>query len=512
MKSTNLFSIVSVAVLSAALTLGITKVMPPHKPAPAEEKSGEGAGEAKAVISGIVVQSVSLGDSWDVIAATGKIGPNTNEVVKVSPRIAGKIVSVHANIGDVVFRGQSLATISSVELAQARAAYRQADARVRAAEQAYNQQLKLANMGAFTNRPLEEATSEHNASQGELAQVRGEVAQYKSELVRAESELAQCITRFTRAKDLYQDQIVSKQDYETAEAEYRRDSADVETAKTKIRQAEAKLQQAEDRTKVAKTYLDREKKIHGSDLLSTRELQTAKAAVTAARLERDAAADTIRVLGASSNGSGDTITISSPISGRVVERNTNLGEMAEPSSSLFTVMNLSDVWVEAGVYEKDIEKVRKGQVAEIRVSSFPEKTFSGRVTYIGDVLDAASRTAKVRCVVSNPGGLLRPEMFASIDIVTAKRGGAVLIPKKAVLNDNGKQIVFTACTECPEDVKAGKSVCGEYDKFTLELGAVHGDRVEVLSGLKPGDEVVTEGQYQLKTALSAGTLEAGCSH
>lgn len=513
MKKGSLATIIVVAIISVALTLGITKMLSSRQPAvSAEAGVHKEQGEAKKpALEGIVYKQVSIGESWDIISATGKVGPNTNEVVKVGPRIAGKIVSVHANIGDVVSRGQTLATISSVELAQARAAYRQADARVNAAEQVYDQQIKLAKLGAFTNRPLEEAKSEHNASKGDLAQVRGEVSQYKSELVRAESELAQCVARFARAKDLYQDKIISKQDYEAAEAEYKRDSADVEAAKAKIRQAEAKLQESKDRTQVAKTYLDREQKVYGSGLLSTRELQTAKAALTAAKLERSAAADTIRVLGASVSGLGDTIAIVSPISGRVVERSINLGEMVEPSSNMFTVMNLSNVWVEASVYEKDLAKIKKGQSVQIRTNSFPDKPFTGKVTYIGDLLDSASRTAKVRCAVSNPNGLLKPEMFATVDIVTASRGSAVLIPKQAVLDDSGKKIVFTTCTECPED-KVKHSACGEYDRREVVLGPAHGSNVEVISGLKPRDEVVVEGQYQLKTALSSGALEAGCSH
>jgi RND family efflux transporter MFP subunit len=476
----------------------------------AEAAPEENAPE-KPELKGLVVQPVSMGESWDVVAATGKVGPNINKVVKVGPRIAGRIATVSANVGDVVSRGQVLATLSSIELAQARSAYKQAASRVKAAEQSYNQQTRLAKMGGFNTRPLEEARSEQSTAQGELAQAKEEVAQYKSELVRAESELAQCTARFSRAKDLYKDQIVSKQDYEAAEAEFKRDSADVETARTKIRQAEAKVQQAQDRTKVAKGYLDREQKIFGSDILSARELQTARAAVTSAKLEMESAADTIRVLGASPDGSGDTISIVSPISGRIVERNVNIGEMAEPSGTLFTIMNLSDVWVEANVYEKDLTKIRKGQSAEIRVNTFADKAFTGTVTYIGDVLDSASRTAKIRCAVSNPNGALKPEMFATINIVTAKRGDAILIPKKSVLDDSGKKIAYIACMECPEDIKAGTNACGAYDRRELSLGSAHGDRVEVTSGLNRGDKVVTDGAYQLKTALGSGKLEAGCT-
>jgi cobalt-zinc-cadmium efflux system membrane fusion protein len=178
---------------------------------------------------------------------------------------------------------------------------------------------------------------------------------------------------------------------------------------------------------------------------------------------------------------------------------------------MFTVMNLSDVWVEANVYEKDIATVRKGQMVEIKVNGYPDKVFSGKVTHVGDVLNSASRTARVRCVVSNPDAVLKPEMFATVNIITAKRGQAVLVKKEAVLDEAGKKIVFIACADCPEDKEAGKSVCGEYDKRDVTLGSTHASKVEVLKGLEPGEEVVVEGQYQIKTALASGKLEAGCT-
>jgi multidrug efflux pump subunit AcrA (membrane-fusion protein) len=80
-----------------------------------------------------------------------------------------------------------------------------------------------------------------------------------------------------------------------------------------------------------------------------------------------------------------------------------------------------------------------------------------------------------------------------------------------VLDEAGSKIVFTPCLDCPEDVKAGRSVCGSYDKLIVETGASRGDKIEITKGLDPGTEVVTVGAYQIKTALSSGKLEAGCA-
>jgi len=217
------------------------------------------------------------------------------------------------------------------------------------------------------------------------------------------------------------------------------------------------------------------------------------------------------VLGANPGGSGETLVVTSPISGRIVARGSNVGEVVSPADALLTVADLSQVWVEADVYEKDLAKVRKGQLAEIRLDAVPGKVFTGKISSISDILSPESRTVKVRCVVSNTDGMLRGEMFAKVSLLTAQRGKSVLVAKEAVLDDNGEKIVFTPCMECPEDQKAGTNACGAYDKLGVKTGAVRGNLVEVVDGVEPGTLVVTTGAYQIKTALGSGKLEAGCT-
>ncbi len=325
----------------------------------------------------------------------------------------------------------------------------------------------------------------------------------KSELVRDESELAQCTTRLVRIRELHEDQIVSLQGLEEAEASAKQAAAAAEATRAKVTHAQSQLETTE-------AYYQREEKVLRGNHHASREVQAAKAELTAAQLELRAAADALQVLGSSPGGSGELTAVTSPISGRVVAREANLGEMVEPSDTLFTVMDLSDVWAEASVYEKDLAQVRSGQQVQVRVSSYPDRVFSGQVAHVGDVLDAESRTAKVRCAIDNPTGLLKPEMFAAVSIITGRRSGAVLVPKEAVLDDAGKKIVFVACLDCEEDQQAGKSVCGAFDSRTVDLGPAHDGRVEVVKGLVSGDNVVTAGAYQLKTALGSGKLEAGC--
>jgi cobalt-zinc-cadmium efflux system membrane fusion protein len=168
--------------------------------------------------------------------------------------------------------------------------------------------------------------------------------------------------------------------------------------------------------------------------------------------------------------------VTSPIAGRVVAQSVTLGEMVEPASVLFTVMDLAQVQVAADIYEKDLARVSAGQSVEVRVESFPGRVFTGTVRSVSEALDPQSRTAQLRCVVRNEDRALKPEMFATVTIITAKRAEAVLVPRQAVLDDGAKKVVFTPCLDCEEDKAAGRSVCGSFDKVEVKLGPGHGDR------------------------------------
>lgn len=511
MRSNYFAGLLAVAVASALMTYSVMQrrgVEPAEHAEHAEHAEEQGH---KIEIAGLKIEPAIAGDGWESVSLTGKVSVPPDRLVKISPRIDGKVVAARGTVGDYVRPGQVLAVISSVELAEARAAYRQASAKLVSARKSYTREAEIAKLGAANVRPVEEARTEVLVSQGELADAKSEVAQAKSEVMREESELAQCKARLERARELYMDKIVSKHDLEAAEAEYKRDSAAVDSAKSRVAQAQARVEKAQSKLEISQQYLAREEKVRKSRVLDLRTLQAAKAEVTAAQVDLQAASDKIQVLGASPSGSGDTLAVVSPIGGRIVGRHTNVGEMASPSEALFTVANLTRVWVEADVYEKDLARVRVGQQAEIRVDAYPERRFAGKVDSVGDMLNPDSRTAKVRCVVANAEGLLRGEMFARVSLLTAKRGRTVLVAREAVLDDAGAKIVFTPCMDCPEDRKAGESVCGAYDKLIVTTGMNRGNLVEVLSGLKPGVPVVTTGAYQIKTAIGSGKLEAGCT-
>ena len=177
-----------------------------------------------------------------------------------------------------------------------------------------------------------------------------------------------------------------------------------------------------------------------------------------------------------------------PFSGVVTKFDVARGELVEPDRELMTISDLSTVWVLADVYEKDLAKVRSNSDVTIRVDAYPGRLFSGRLTYISDIIDPQTRTAKVRCVVSNPDGALKLDMFAKVAVATTDSRDAIVIPATAVQQIDGQSVVFIQQT--PE----------RFVRRDIELGVSAGDVVEVTSGLQGGEVIAGAGSFYLKTA------------
>jgi len=191
---------------------------------------------------------------------------------------------------------------------------------------------------------------------------------------------------------------------------------------------------------------------------------------------------------------GSRTSLKAPISGIVTETKAAIGELKGADEEAFTIANLSTVWVQADVYERDISSVRVGQVAEIKINAYPERMFSGKITYVSDVLDPTTRTAKVRCEVENPRSELRVGMFGTISLPTSGTREALTVPVSAIQTVEGKQLVF---------VKEGETRIEPRD---VALGTRTNGRVEVKHGLKAGDLVVAEGSFALKSHLLRGQI------
>ncbi|OGT98694.1 MAG: efflux transporter periplasmic adaptor subunit [Geobacteraceae bacterium GWC2_48_7] len=189
------------------------------------------------------------------------------------------------------------------------------------------------------------------------------------------------------------------------------------------------------------------------------------------------------------------LPVKSPISGIITEKHAIVGELSDPSKSLYTVADLSSVWVLVDINEKDLAKVRKGQAAIVSVGAFPDLKLKGRITYIADLVDEATRTVKARIEVANPGRKLKPEMFATVELALPADTPPVLaVPEDALQELEGKKVLFVT-----EDGT-------EFETRKVELGRASGGMAEVLSGLKEGERYAAKGSFLLKSEMQKGEL------
>ena len=207
----------------------------------------------------------------------------------------------------------------------------------------------------------------------------------------------------------------------------------------------------------------------------------------------------LRRFGASVNGDASLTTIRAPFAGVVIKTEAAPGDVIDSGSILFSIADLSRVYVEAQVYEKDLGRIRINQPAFITVDTYAGEVFEAKVTAIKDILNPQTRTAAVRCELANPGGKLKLEMFANLAIPTTDTHMALTLPSEAVQTINRRQVVFVRKADLHFEAREVQ-VLGD------------GGRLEISGGLKEGEPVVVKGAFQLKSAFLAKELESEHGH
>jgi multidrug efflux pump subunit AcrA (membrane-fusion protein) len=191
---------------------------------------------------------------------------------------------------------------------------------------------------------------------------------------------------------------------------------------------------------------------------------------------------------------GKALELKAPIDGVIVERKNAVGELVEKANAIYTISDPTDLWVLAEIKEVDIGAVKVGQDAGFTVLAYPSETFHGKVVRIANQVEADSRTVEARIEVNNDDGRLKPGMFADVEITTTVVEGALVIDDSALQTDEDKQTVFVALDG------------NRFEKRVVKLGQEQHGRVQVLEGVKPGDKVVTEGSFILKSEMLKGEL------
>ena len=177
-----------------------------------------------------------------------------------------------------------------------------------------------------------------------------------------------------------------------------------------------------------------------------------------------------------------TLTLRSPATGVVTAKSVVEGARVSPADALYEITDLGRVWVQADVYESELARVKLGNQADLALGAYPSRPFRGRVAFVDPQVDPKTRTVKVRLEFPNPKGELKPEMFGEVAFRTGGRKG-LSVPLDAVLDSGTRKVVFVALGD------------GRFEPREVQTGASRGETVEILSGLKPGEEVVTRANF-----------------
>ncbi len=201
---------------------------------------------------------------------------------------------------------------------------------------------------------------------------------------------------------------------------------------------------------------------------------------------------------------GGSLAVRAPISGTIIEKHAVSGELVEPGKDVMILADLTTAWVWGGIYDRDLAGVLARMAAgvipvEVTVPAFPGKIFTGHLNYVAGIMDEATRTVKVRTVIDNKDQLLRPGMFCGVRLLLTSEEDILAIPKEALLSDEGVDFVF-------------KHMQGDYFlRQNVRKGRAFDAAVEILEGLEPGQTIVAEGAFVLKSDVLRSKMGAGCA-
>jgi cobalt-zinc-cadmium efflux system membrane fusion protein len=412
-----------------------------------EEHAGEGGGEVELAPEAIAaakieIEGVTVRPAVAPLRVTGTVESNQQQTQQVTPLVSGRIERVYGALGDVVRAGAPLALISSPEVAEMHGKLLEAETRLNLAVR--------------------------NLERIKRAENRAAVLTAKARLDEAEATLRRTRRLLELGAGAGKDLTAAETAHTTAKAEY-----DFQ-----------------------------------SNIALNREVAGAQAELETARTEADHLRQSLRVFGdttADRPGSGHGIshvTLRAPISGSITERLVNAGAVVEAGRPLFTIGNLSTVWVIANVPEAQVGLLRVGASAAVRSAAAGVATLSGSVDYIAPRLDEQTRTARVRVEVPNPGERLKAGMFVEVGFEAWPAGSGtpeaeeLVVPSEAVQRVGERTVVFI-----PKDDEPG-----HFEVRDVEVGGEIDGYRRVVEGLSVGEKVVTEGSFTLKTQMMKGAM------
>jgi membrane fusion protein, heavy metal efflux system len=386
---------------------------------------------------------------------TGRIEPDVHKEVNISTRIAGRITEIDVSPGQLVKAGQVLANLDSSEVSDIESDLLESVSKLKVAELQVDRERQIFD--------------EHVRRPTALIRARALFKEAKVQLKLYETE-------FNRARDLHAEKIVAAKDFV---------------------QAEARLAQANTQFEEAQSNLQREEHLYQNRAMLKRDYQLALAEAERSRNHVNTLKQRLGFLGVdkptldlvtNQGRISGTINLVAPIGGIVTFRDVAIGQVAQPSVALFTISDMSTVLIQVDLPEIDVPKVKLGDRVKVKVTSYPDEVFEGKIDYMSLGVHADTRTVSTRARLTNPSGRLKKNMFAEIQLEGSPN--KVLACSKDAIQQHGEQKIVFAQTN-KGFIERPISTGIEGDKY-----------VEVLTGLKSGEVVATQGSLMLKNEIT----------
>ncbi len=262
---------------------------------------------------------------------------------------------------------------------------------------------------------------------------------------------------------------------------------------TDVARLQAEIDKLEAEQELAKNNFNRSKLLFEKGIIPEKEYQGAKAMLTSQEAQLRAVTGNLKILTQGSYGREDgTFSLKAPKGGTIVERKITVGQIINPNDLLFHGVDLSTVWASANIYEKDIAKIKQGQQITASLDGIPDKTFTAKLSFVDSVLNKDSRTLAVKAIINNPDGLLKPGQFLQLALHTGVKRNSIIIPRTALVEMDKSDV------EGKHKHLVYLKIKDKYVPREIEVQSHDSNTVEVISGLKAGEELITQGAYQLQ--------------
>ncbi len=442
------------------------------------------------------------------ITLTGRIKLNEDRLAHIAPVSGGIVRLVNKSVGDHVKQGEILAWIESIELGRAKIDYLDILSETSCCSIIYDRAQAIHDNTAklidlLQTQPDLEA----------LIDLDGEMGVNRGLLIQAWSDFQLAQTEYNREKSLYDQNIVSQEDFlashnqlQKAKAAY---LAQLDTIQYQIKHDLLEAQRDRQMRAIALQGAERILSIMGmgpDEIQQLQQLASTSSLAFPATLEdcSDPNCESCQLVREENQQTTESFSklswypLKSPFSGTIVERHISLGEQLNTTSNAFTMADLSTVWIDLDIYPNQLSQITIGRRVALHLSSDSD-VFSGTISYLSPILDPETRTVTARIIATNESGTLRPGLFITAEIAGETMATGLVIPKTAVQQLEGKACVFVYDGE-------------DFSPQFIETGRSNGPQIEVLTGLEAGQIIVSQGSFELKAKIVTSTLDSHAGH